>query len=125
MTQPSSHGAGSSQLLPGEERRRSQRVVLRVAVTLQLTIAGKKIKLNATTVEVSDHGAMLLSSRTFASGTMFEMMHDHTGENQNCRVTRAPVENTQGYLIPVEFAAPAPGFWRISFPPSGWKPVED
>jgi hypothetical protein len=113
------------QLQPAEERRRSQRVMIRIPVTLEVTIAGKKTTLSASTASVNDHGAMLLCTRNFSVETKFDLINDRTMQKQSCRVTRAALENPQGYLIPVEFAAPAPGFWHISFPPPGWKGLEN
>jgi hypothetical protein len=113
------------QLQPAEERRRSQRVIIRIPVTLELTVAGKKTTMRATTASVNDHGAMLLCTKNFPVETTFDLVNDRTAGKQSCRVTRSAVENQQGYLIPVEFPAPAPGFWHISFPPPGWKPLEN
>jgi len=114
-----------SQLSPGDERRRSQRVMIRIPVTLEMTVAGKKVTVRAGTASVNDHGAMLLCTKNLPVDTTFEMVNDRTNEKQSCRVTRTATENQQGYLIPVEFAAPAPGFWHISFPPPGWKPLDN
>jgi len=113
------------QLQPAEERRRSQRVMIRIRVTLEMTLAGKRITLPAVTASVNDHGAMLLCTRNFPVDTRFDLINERTAQKQSCRVTRAALENPQGYLIPVEFAAPAPGFWHISFPPPGWKGLEN
>ena len=125
MTKPSAHGNLGGSLLPGEDRRRSQRVMVRVPVTLQFTVAGKSLTVQATTVSVNDHGAMVLCTRTLPADGKLELRNDRTGEKLPCRVTRKPIENSDGYLLPVEFSAPAPGFWRISFPPTDWKPPED
>jgi hypothetical protein len=125
VKKPLSRDAGGSQLLPGEERRRSQRVMVRIPVTLQMMPAGEKVTLPCVTVSVNDHGAMLLCQRTVAAGLKVEMQNERTGQKQNCRVTRTPIESEKGFLIPVEFTAPAPGFWHISFPATDWKPVED
>jgi hypothetical protein len=119
------HGNIAGQLLTGEERRRSQRVIVRIPVSLKVTVAGKVVAANAHTVSVNDHGAMLLCSRSFAAETMMEVQNDRTSEKMDCRVTRAPIENSDGYLIPVEFAAASPNFWRISFPPRDWKPGDE
>jgi hypothetical protein len=115
-------GNTAGQVLTGEERRRSQRVVIRVPVTLKMMVAGKPVVASAFTASVNDHGAMLVCSRSFSADTVIELQNDRTGEKMNCRVTRAPMENAGGYLIPVEFSAPSPAFWRISFPPRDWKP---
>jgi hypothetical protein len=103
----------------------SQRVMVRVAVTLQMTVVGKIVSLQGVTVSVNDHGAMLQCSQALTAGTKVEMKNDRTGQKLIYKVTRTPVENQQTYLIPVEFDSPAPNFWQISFPPTGWKPLED
>ena len=113
------------QLQPGDERRRSQRVIIRIPVTLELMVAGKKVSVRAATVSVNDHGAMLLCTRNFMVDTRLDLVNERTERKQSCRVTRAAVDNQGGYLIPVEFADAVPGFWHISFPPPGWKSVEN
>jgi hypothetical protein len=113
------------QLQPGEERRRSQRVIIQIPVTLELTVSGTKVAVRAKTASVNDHGAMLLCTKSFPLETKFDLINEGTAQKQSCRVTRTAIENQQGYLIPVEFVSPAPGFWHICFPPPGWKPLEN
>jgi hypothetical protein len=125
MNKPVPRGNFGGQLLAGEERRRSQRVMLRIPVSLKIIVAGKPITANAATVSVNDHGAMILCARTFATDTILELQNDRTSEKMNCRVTRAPIENPDGYLIPLEFATASPNFWGISFPPRDWKPGDE
>src|SRR5262245_62176273 len=125
MNKTQTGDAGGVQLLPGDERRRSQRVMVRVPVTVSLSINGQKAVFEGVTVSVNDHGAMLSCKRSIAAGTKLELKNDRSGRSQACRVTRTPVESQQSYLIPVEFLASAPGFWGISFPPTNWKPPED
>ena len=122
QTQPADVGP---QLQPAEERRRSQRVIIQVPVILEMVVAGKKMTVKAITASVNDQGAMLLCTKNFPVETRFDLINERTAQKQTCRVTRAAVENPQGYLIPVEFAATMPGFWHISFPPPGWKPLEN
>ena len=107
--------------MAGEERRRSQRVIIRVPVTLEATISGQKIKAGAFTVAVNIHGAMVLSPRSFDAEAKIEIQNNRTGERTEVRVTRTPRESAEGYLIPLEFTAPSPKFWQISFPPENWK----
>jgi hypothetical protein len=111
-------------LLPGEERRRSQRVIIRVPVSLVTTIRDQKITVTAHTVAVNIHGAMLLCPRPLDSETQVEIQNERSREKAKARVTRAPRESAEGYLIPIEFSAPSPGFWQITFPPANWKPSE-
>lgn len=121
MTESRPRGDKGNQVIPGEERRRSQRVIVRTAVTLHLTIAKQVVIVKAETVAVNVHGAMLLCSRSFSADERMEIQNNSTRQRAACRVTRTPRESAAGYLIPIEFEAPAPDFWHISFPPTNWK----
>ncbi len=114
-----------TQVLRGEDRRRSQRVMIRIPVTLEFGSEGKKATLQANTASVNDHGAMLLCARNFAPEMQLLLKHGRTQQTQLCRVTRAAIASADGYLVPVEFASMAAGFWGISFPPTNWKAPED
>lgn len=117
-------GATGHPVLKGEERRRSQRVVLRVAVTIVLTVPGKATTIPASTADVNVHGALLISPQSFPAGTHFLLENNMTKEHILCRVVRMPKSIQDGFHIAVEFDKPAPNFWKISFPPADWKPVE-
>ncbi|MBZ5662506.1 MAG: hypothetical protein LAO08_19050 [Acidobacteriia bacterium] len=122
MTPPKELSADrATALMAGEERRRSQRVIIRVPVALEATIMGQKVKADAFTVAVNIHGAMVLCPRPFDAEAKLEMRNERTGERIGVRVTRAARESAEGYLIPLEFVAPSPKFWQISFPPENWK----
>ncbi len=112
-------------VLPGEERRRSQRVMVRAPVTLFVSMANQELTLRAHTVAVNDHGATVVCSRSLAADTKLQIQNDRTRQRVPCRVTRNPRETPEGYVIPVEFETPAPGFWHISFPPTDWKSLDD
>jgi hypothetical protein len=118
----SNRGAG---LLPGEERRRSQRVIIRVPVTLLVTEKGQAMKISAHTVAVNIHGAMIVSPRSLDADTNLELVNGRTDEKVATRVTRATRESSEGFLIPLEFTSPSPNFWQITFPPSNWKAPEN
>jgi hypothetical protein len=118
------HGL-AAQVLRGEERRRSHRVMIRMPVTLEFGGEGKRTTMTANTASVNDQGAMLLCPRCLPLETQLQITHERTHQKQVCRVTRAPIESAEGYLIPVEFATEAPGFWGISFPPANWKAVDE
>ncbi len=111
--------------MAGEERRRSQRVIIRVPVTLVLEQNGKSLKISAYTVAVNIHGAMVLCNRAIDENTALEISNDRTGEKIGARSTRAPRESPEGFLIPVEFVAQSPNFWQISFPPTNWKALDN
>ncbi len=125
MSELKTQAERGQRLLPGDERRRSQRVVIRVPVTLHLTMASQAVAIRAATVAVNDHGAMLLCARSLPPETKFQLQNEHTRERADCRVTRTPRETPDGFMIPVEFAAPSADFWHISFPPPDWRSSED
>jgi hypothetical protein len=116
---------GGAQTMPGDERRRSQRVMIRIPVSVQAVVSGQRVSIRAVTASVNDHGAMLLCARSLPAHAQIELQNEHTHQKLPCRVTRAPAESPEGYLIAVEFNAPAEGFWQISFPPANWKPPDD
>ena len=111
------------QLVPTEERRRSQRVVIRIPVTLRSNVQDQLVSIPDHTVVVNDHGALLLSSRVFRAGERLELENHYTSQRKSCRVTRAPQETPDGFLVPVEFDTATKGFWEIFFPPTNWKPT--
>jgi hypothetical protein len=112
-------------LLVGEERRRSQRVMVRVPVTLLVKAGGQDLRISARTVEVNIHGALVISPRSFDAETQMELENGRTNETVVCRVTRAPRESSEGFLIPLEFISPSSNFWQITFPPANWKGPEN
>ncbi len=112
-------------MLPGEERRRSQRVIIQVPVTLILVEKAQAVKIPARTVAVNIHGAMVLCNRSLDAETRLEIVNDRTGEKIGSRVTRAPRDSAEGFLIPLEFTTPSANFWQITFPPANWKAPEN
>jgi hypothetical protein len=111
-------------LMPGEEHRRSQRVIIRVPITLVATEKGQPVKITAHTVAVNVHGAMVMCPRMLDPETKVELVNGRTAEKVGSKVSRAPRESAEGFLIPVEFTTPSPNFWQISFPPVNWKVPE-
>lgn len=121
--QASSAGAaGSSQALAGEERRRSQRVLLRVRANIHVALQGKPTTFDTTTLSVNSHGAMIILKQNLAPDTRLVLEHSGTKERIACKVIRTARENPEGFQIPIEFDSPAPNFWGIAFPPSDWRP---
>ncbi len=115
---------GGAQVAPHEERRRTQRVRLRVAVNLHISIPGKSETIQAHTADVNDNGALLTCPENFAPNSRFILEHNGSRQRIGCRVTRTPNATHGGFLVPVEFDTAAPGFWHIAFPPTDWKASE-
>ena len=114
-----------AQLAPQDERRRSQRVMLRVAVKLHVSIPDKPEVIQAHTANVNDNGALLMCPEAFSANARFVLEHANSRARIGCRVTRTPQSVHGGFLVAVEFDSAAPGFWHISFPPTDWKASEE
>lgn len=105
-----------------EERRRSQRVLLRVRASVHVALQGKQNTFEVTTLSVNDHGALVLMERSLPIETRLVLEHGSTKERVACKVTRPSREMPGGFHIPLEFDSPAPDFWKIAFPPANWRP---
>lgn len=99
-----------------EERRRAQRVLLRMPVLIHLP--GKTKPIQGFTHTVSASGAMIILAEGLPSGTKLAIENPKTQKRVEAHVVRPPQMNPEGSLVPIEFTAPAPQFWNIFFPPS-------
>jgi len=98
-----------------EERRRAQRVLLRISVVIH--VAGKP-PIEGHTHTVSASGAMITMSEPLAEGTKVTIENSRTQNKVEARVVRPPQTTGDGSLVPVEFSTPSPVFWNVFFPPS-------
>jgi PilZ domain len=99
-----------------EERRRAQRVLLKMAVIIY--VAGKSTPLHGFTHTVSASGAMIVLPEGLAQGTKIVIENPKTQKKVDANVVRPPQMNSEGSLVPIEFTVPSPQFWNIFFPPS-------
>jgi hypothetical protein len=98
-----------------EERRRAQRVLLRMPILVHLPGRAKPIE--GFTHTVSATGAMIILADGLPNGTKLSIENPKSSKKVEAHVVRPPQMNTEGSLIPIEFTAPAPQFWNIFFPP--------
>ena len=98
-----------------EERRRAQRVLLRIGIKLH--VVGKP-PIDAFTHTVSASGAMIILREPLAEGTKVTIENTKTQNKVEARVARPPQPSSEGSLVPVEFATPSPTFWNVFFPPA-------
>jgi PilZ domain len=98
-----------------EERRRAQRVLLRIKIVVH--IAGKP-SLTGFTHTVNANGAMIIVPEPLAEGTTLSVENPKTQVTVEARVVRPPQITSDGSLVPVEFATPSPHFWNVFFPPA-------
>jgi hypothetical protein len=99
-----------------EERRRAQRVLVRIRVVVQ--IVGKANTFEGNTHTVSASGAMLILPEGLPEGTTITIENPKAQNKVEARVVRPPQMSHEGSLVPVEFTSPSPNFWGIFFPPA-------
>jgi len=104
-------------------RRRSQRVLMQVAVRIRGTDPQSQTFEEITdTLAINAHGALVLLSTRLTSGCLVQMKHIKTEEEQECHVAfLGPVRNGKSE-VGLEFSSPRPAFWRVAFPPEDWTP---
>ncbi|HVS88715.1 MAG TPA: PilZ domain-containing protein [Candidatus Acidoferrum sp.] len=104
-------------------RRRSQRVLMQVAVRIRGNNAqGTDFEEETETLAINAHGALILLQARVTSGSKVFMHHKRTQEEQECHVVfLGPVRSGKAE-IGLEFSSPRPAFWRVTFPPEDWTP---
>ena len=102
-------------------RRRSQRVLMQVAVRIRGTDPqGHKIEEETETLAINAHGALVLLAAKLISGSKIMLQHKKTQEEHECHVAfLGPVRGGKAE-IGLEFTSPHPTFWRVAFPPEDW-----
>jgi hypothetical protein len=108
--------------IASQERRRGQRVLLRIRANIHVALQGKATTLDAATLSVTPQGAVVVMKQNLPAETRLVLEHGGTKQRVDCKVARPSRETAEGFHIPLEFDSPAPGFWKINFPPSDWRP---
>jgi hypothetical protein len=107
---------------PEASRRRSQRVILTLAVTVR-TEGGPRdasFEEETHTLVVNLHGALIVLAGKVAKGQKLRVTNRATQAEQMCLVASlGPVSGGRAQ-VGVEFLKPSPDFWHISFPPEDW-----
>ena len=103
-----------------QERRRGQRVMLRVKVKIHVALQGKATTFETATVIVSPIGALVAIQRSLGPDTRLVLEHAGTREKVACKIARPPREMPDGFHTALEFDSPAADFWKIAFPPADW-----
>jgi hypothetical protein len=107
---------------PEASRRRSQRVILSVAVTIRTEGRPKDASFEeeTRTLVVNLHGALVLLAGKVAKGQKLHLMNRATKAEQVCCVANIGPATSGKVQVGVEFLTPSPDFWHISFPPEDW-----
>ena len=105
-----------------ENRRRSERVLLRMTVLLTAEDEERRqIHERAETQVVNAHGGLLRMKRHLHMGQSFLLNNPRNRKEISCRVVGTEDEGMEFYKIAFEFDRPAPNFWPIVFPPADWR----
>ncbi|MBS1839586.1 MAG: PilZ domain-containing protein [Acidobacteria bacterium] len=108
----------------GANRRRSERVMLRMSIVVETeTVQHEKMREETHTLVVNAHGGLLKLEMEVLAGQPLRLLNK-AGMVAPARVVR--VENPPGGYTAVafEFDEPMPKFWPVAFPPEDWeKPV--
>jgi hypothetical protein len=123
-TKPTSNVAPVKQAIASQERKRGQRVLLRIRANIHVALQGKPTTLDAATLSVTPQGAVVVMKQNLPAETHLVLEHGGTKQRVGCKVARPSRETSEGFHVPIEFEAPAPGFWKINFPPTDWRPED-
>jgi len=105
-----------------KNRRRSQRLILRVPVVAYQAISrGQSFSEVTYTLVISAHGALINLESKIAPDKSVLLKHAISGEEQECRVVYTRGSSIVGPTeVGLEFRQPAPYFWNIAHPPTDW-----
>jgi hypothetical protein len=101
-------------------RRRSERVILQVPVTvLTETAEREQVQEVTQTLVVNAHGGLLKLKMEVLAGQPFVLVNG-TGVQEQCHVVRIDQPSPDYFAVAFQFDEPAPMFWPVSFPPADW-----
>jgi len=104
-------------------RRRSQRVLLRIPIDVIARGPERQHVTEQThTVVVSAHGGLIYLQLKVAVGQVIIVKNPETSEEQACRVAYINPAADGKTEVGLEFVGAACNFWRVAFSPSDWIP---
>ena len=102
-------------------RRRSERVMLRMKVTVIAEDVQRQLRQEeALTLVVNAHGGLLQMKMDVHVGQPMRLVNLQNKVEQNCRVVRIDETGTEFFSVAFEFDQPNPKFWPVVFPPADW-----
>src|ERR1700733_1954758 len=104
------------------EHRRSERVLVDLAVAIRGESEDHRpFQEEAFTVTVSAHGALVMLGPKVALGQKVTLLNPKNWPEREGRVSFMGRDHAGLAQVAIEFLKPAPEFWAIHPPPSGWK----
>ena len=103
-------------------RRRSQRVIVSVPVTVSSEPGSKDaaFKEETQTLVVNAHGGMVALAAKVVKGQTLRLMNRATQQELTCKVVYIGPATGGKIQVGIDFTASSPDFWRIAFPPEDW-----
>jgi hypothetical protein len=117
MSTPWSPGPNS-----GKQRRRSQRVMLSLPVTVSGETREGPFQEETHTIVVNAHGALITLAAKISQQQILRLKTPSHPEEQACRVTYVGPLTDGRTQLGIEFIEATPQFWHIAFPPEDWAP---
>ena len=106
---------------PKISRRRSQRVILSIPVTVKWQGPdGREVEETTASMVLNAHGVLLALAATLEEGQTLRLVNRTTDQEEKCRVVYLGPVTAGKVQVGLEFLQPAPEFWHISFPPENW-----
>ena len=111
---------------PESNRRRSQRVILSIPVTVRSEGLPKEASFEETTqtLIVNAHGSLIAIAAKVEKAQTLRLTNRATREELLCHVVHVGPVSGGKAQVGVEFKSPSPDFWRIAFPPEDWTAPE-
>ena len=104
-----------------QNRRRSQRVLLEIAVYIRAQMPnGNRVQAQAFTQVVNAHGGLLEATFRMTPGQKITLVNPHSGREAGCHIVRVEELPDGCFATAFEFDQRSPQFWPISFPPLDW-----
>ena len=102
-------------------RRRSERVMLRMRVTvIAQDTERQRQQLEAMTQVVNAHGGLMRVAKELQLGQPMMLVNPQNNVEQACRVVRVEDMPEGDFAVAFEFSSPNPKFWPVVFPPEDW-----
>jgi len=102
-------------------RRRSERVMLRLRITVNaVDTARKPQQVEALTQVVNAHGGLMRMQMELHVGQPMVLVNPQNKVEQRCRVVRVDDTAERDFAVAFEFDSPNPKFWPVVFPPEDW-----
>lgn len=105
-------------------RRRSERVVLRMRITVVAEdLERKRRQFEAMTQVVNAHGGLMKMQMELHVGQPMLLINPQNKVEQRCRVVRVDDTAEGDFAVAFEFDSPNAKFWPVVFPPEDWVAV--